>query len=177
LTKRDPEGRRRRIVEAAGELIPEVGVAGLTHRLVAARAEVPLGATTYYFTDLDDLSAAALRHLTDRMKADLERWAAVLDASTDVPATLVTLTAEYLADRRQAQLETELYFAATRRPELRPLAMEWDDGLTQVVAAHADPAAARAVAVFLCGVLVYALVRDEPLDLPALDTSLRKLLT
>jgi DNA-binding transcriptional regulator YbjK len=175
--KRDPEGRRRRIVEAAVELIPEVGVAGLTHRLVAARAEVALGATTYYFTDLDELSAAALRHLTDRMAADLASWAAVLDASVDIPATLAALTAEYLADRRHALLETELYVAAARRPELRPLAQEWDDGLVRLLGAHADSAAARATAVFLCGVLVYAVVRDEPIDLPALTASLRKLLT
>lgn len=175
--KRDPEGRRRRIIEAAVELIPEVGVAGLTHRLVAARAEVALGATTYYFTDLDELSAAALRHLTDRMEADLAGWAAVLDASDDVPATLAALTADYLADRRQALLETELYVAAARRPELRPLAQEWDDGLTRIIGAHTDPAAARTTAIFLCGVLVYAVVRDEPIDLPALTASLRKLLT
>lgn len=177
MTKRDPEGRRRKIVEAAAELIPEVGVAGLTHRLVAARAGVALGATTYYFTDLDELSAAALRHLTDRMAADLAAWAAVLDASDDVPATLAELTVEYLADRRKALLETELYVAAARRPELRPLAQEWDDGLVRIFGAHTNPAAARATSIFLCGVLVYALVRDEPLDLPALEASLRKLLT
>lgn len=152
-------------------------MAGLTHRLVAARAGVPLGATTYYFTDLDDLSAAALRHLTDRMEADLEEWAAVLNASADLPATLAELTAEYLADRGRALLETELYVAAARRPELRPLAMRWDDGLTRIIGACADPAAARAVAIFLCGVMLYALVRDEPVDLPALKTSLRTLLT
>lgn len=175
--KRDPEGRRRKIVEAAAELIPEVGVAGLTHRLVAARAGVPLGATTYYFTDLDELSAAALRHLTDRVAADLAGWAALLDASDDVPATLAALTAEYLADRSRALLETELYVAAARRPELRPLALEWDEGLARILGAHTDPATARATSIFLCGVLVYALVRDEPVDVPALTTTLRKLLT
>ncbi|MFD0741101.1 TetR/AcrR family transcriptional regulator [Phytohabitans flavus] len=116
MTKRDPEGRRRKIVEAAGQLIAEVGVAGLTHRLVAARAGVPLGATTYYFTSLDDLSAAALRHLTEQTTAELDAWAAALDTSADVPATLAGLMADYLTDRGQALLDTELYVAAARRP-------------------------------------------------------------
>ncbi|GAA4440129.1 TetR/AcrR family transcriptional regulator [Phytohabitans houttuyneae] len=177
MSKRDPEGRRRKIVEAAGQLIAEVGVTGLTHRLVAARAEVPLGATTYYFTSLDDLSAAALRHLADETTAELDGWAAALDAGADVPATLARLMADYLADRGRALLETELYVAAARRAELRPLARAWGDGLARILAAHADPAAGRAVAVFLDGVLVHALVRDEPLDLPALTASLTKLLS
>ncbi|MFC0526212.1 TetR/AcrR family transcriptional regulator [Phytohabitans kaempferiae] len=177
MTKRDPEGRRRRIVEAASQLVAEVGVAGLTHRLVAARAEVPLGATTYYFASLDDLSAAALQHLTDETVRELEGWAAALAASDRLPATLAALTADYLADRSRALLETELYVAAARRPELRPLALAWADGLTRVLGAHAPPAAARAAATFLDGVLVQALVRDEPLDLPALEASLTKLLT
>ncbi|MDQ7905424.1 TetR family transcriptional regulator [Phytohabitans sp. ZYX-F-186] len=176
-SKRDPEGRRRKIVEAAGQLVGEVGVAGLTHRLVAARAGVPLGATTYYFTSLDDLSAAALRHLTEEMVAGLDAWEAALEGSADVPATLAGLMADYLADRGQALLETELYVAAARRPELRPLARTWGDGLVRILAAHAEPAGARAAAALLDGVLVHALVRDEPLDLPALRASLTKLLT
>ncbi|MFB9840394.1 TetR/AcrR family transcriptional regulator, partial [Actinoallomurus acaciae] len=60
--RRDPEGRRRAIVDAACALIPEVGVGGLTHRAVAARAGVQLGSTTYHFATLDDLSRAALAH-------------------------------------------------------------------------------------------------------------------
>jgi len=154
-----------------------VGVAGLTHRLVAARAEVPLGATTYYFTSLDDLSAAALRHLTDETTAELDAWAAALAASADVPSTLAGLMADYLADRERALLDTELYVAAGRRPELRPLAKAWGDGLVRILSAHADPAAARATAVFLDGALVYALVRDEPLDLSALRVTLTRLLS
>lgn len=164
-------------MEAAGQLIGEVGVAGLTHRLVAARAGVPLGATTYYFTSLDDLSEAALRHLTEEMAAELDTWAAALDSGADLPATLAGLMAGYLADRGRALPETELYVAAGRRPELRPLARAWGDGLVRVLGAHAEPAAARAVAVFLDGVLVHALVRDEPIDQPALRAALTKLLS
>lgn len=53
------ERRRAAIAAAAGEVVLAEGPAGLSHRAVAARAGVPLAATTYYFRDLDDLSAAA----------------------------------------------------------------------------------------------------------------------
>lgn len=51
--------RRDRIVSAAAELILRDGPAAVTHRSVAAQADVPLAATTYYFTGLDDLLGAA----------------------------------------------------------------------------------------------------------------------
>ncbi len=51
--------RRDRIVTAAAELILRDGPAAVTHRSVAAQADVPLAATTYYFTGLDDLLGAA----------------------------------------------------------------------------------------------------------------------
>ncbi|WP_265520532.1 TetR/AcrR family transcriptional regulator [Oerskovia flava] len=59
--RRQARGTQRRdaIVAAAVELILRDGPAGLSHRTVAAHADVPLAATTYYFTGLDDLVAAA----------------------------------------------------------------------------------------------------------------------
>lgn len=51
--------RRDKIIHAAVELIRQEGPSGVTHRAVAARAEVPLAATTYYFDGLDDLMGAA----------------------------------------------------------------------------------------------------------------------
>ncbi len=70
--RRDPEARRREIVTAAAELIVEVGAEAVTHRKVAARAGVPLGATTQYFDTLDDLRSAAFRALADEVDARLD---------------------------------------------------------------------------------------------------------
>ncbi|WP_251153463.1 TetR family transcriptional regulator [Cellulosimicrobium sp. Marseille-Q4280] len=57
--------RRDAIVRAAADLILREGPAAVTHRAVAARAQVPLAATTYYFTGLDDLIGAAGRMIVD----------------------------------------------------------------------------------------------------------------
>lgn len=51
--------RRELIVAAAAELILRDGPAAVTHRSVATQADVPLAATTYYFSGLDELLDAA----------------------------------------------------------------------------------------------------------------------
>ncbi|GAA3108232.1 hypothetical protein GCM10020254_62710 [Streptomyces goshikiensis] len=56
----DPE-RRQRIIDAAIRVVGAKGIAGLSHRSVAAEADVPLGSTTYHFKTLDELLVAALR--------------------------------------------------------------------------------------------------------------------
>ncbi|MGI5228712.1 TetR/AcrR family transcriptional regulator [Actinoallomurus sp. CA-142502] len=174
--RRDPEGRRRAIIEAACALIPEVGVGGLTHRAVAARAGVPLGATTYYFATLDDLSRAALAHAAHSAADGLRAWRQALRAGDDVAATVAALTEEYLADRDRALTETELYLAAVRRPELRPLARAWFDGLVDLLGAYADPGAAEAAAFLIDGALLRALSDQRPLDTAGLATALRAVL-
>jgi DNA-binding transcriptional regulator YbjK len=61
--------RRTAIVRAAADLILREGPTVVTHRAVAAHADVPLAATTYYFTGLDELVAEAGRVI-------VEGWAA-----------------------------------------------------------------------------------------------------
>jgi DNA-binding transcriptional regulator YbjK len=174
--RRDPEARRRAIIDAACELIAEVGVDGLTHRLVAARAGVPLGATTYYFATLDDLTRTALSHATDITAGYLRSWAEALRASEDIAATLAELTQECLADRPRALIETELYLAAIRRPELRPLARMWFDGLVALLSEHVPPSQATATAFLLDGAIIRVLSDDGTLGTAALTEALRLVL-
>lgn len=174
--RRNPEERRRRIIQAAWELIPEVGVGGLTHRLVAARAGVPLGATTYYFASLADLADAALAAATEATTEALHGWAHALEGDTDLPATLARLTGDYLRDRTQMMTWNELYTAAGHRPELRPLARVWSEGLTRILATHTDHHAAQAAAAFIDGTLLHALIHDQPLAPEPLARALAALL-
>src|SRR5690606_17196939 len=174
--RRNPEERRRRIIEAACELIPEVGVAGLTHRLVAARAGVPLGATTYYFRSLDELVEAALAAAAEVTTACLREWGEALAASRDVTATLVRLVADYLQDHVRMRTWNELYAAGGLRPELRPLARRRSDGLTELLAEHVDTTAARAAAVFIGGALLPARIHDRPIDGATLGRALAAVL-
>lgn len=144
--------------------IAEVGVGNVTHRRIAAAAGVPLGSTTYYFPTLDDLVTAALREATESARAGLEAWAEELTVSRDLPATVVDLAGRYVADRDQALLEYEVYLAAARTPELRPVARLWIDGLRGICARFAGPDRGFALAALIDGALLQALVAGEPLD-------------
>lgn len=172
---RDPEGRRRNIVEATVRVLAEVGVGAVTHRRIAAEAGVPLGSTTYYFPTLDDLVREALTSVADDFRQELERWRTALQGSNDSAGALTGLVQEYLADRPRALLEYELYLAAARSPELRPLARLWLDGLREVLTPIAGIAAAGLVAL-IDGAMLQALVLDEPVDAAALEPALRRLL-
>jgi TetR/AcrR family transcriptional regulator, regulator of biofilm formation and stress response len=173
--RRDPAGRRRRIAEAAAELIMETGTGTVTHRQVAAHAGVPLGSTTQYFTTLDDLRAAALEMLVERYDAELASIAAALDAAESPPRVVARLSHEWLSSGDLVRLETVLYTAAIRDASLRPLALRWFDGLVAVLSRHTDPATARAVAVFFDGATLHAVLTGEPLGLDAMTETVTRL--
>ncbi|WUI00716.1 TetR family transcriptional regulator [Spirillospora sp. NBC_00431] len=176
-SRRDPEGRRRAIVEAAAGLITEVGSDGLTHRLVAGRAGVPLGSTTQYFATLDDLREAALQYLADEIDEGL---AVVRETMKDVrtaPAALASAFQEYLRDTRLVQADSALTWASVRDPRLRPLSLRWFDELVAILSEHIGTARATAVAVFADGALWHAVLHEEPLDLDLLTDALTALFT
>ena len=121
--RRDPAQRRQVIIDAAAELIVELGSAGLTHRLVADRAGVPLGSTTQYFTSLDELREAALHHLADEIDGEVRDFAGVLrerGASADVFGEMLHA---YLCDIRLVRADLALLNAAFVDPALGPLAL------------------------------------------------------
>ena len=151
-------------MHAACEVIAEVGVGNVTHRLVATRAGVPLGATTYYFSSLDDLVTAALEHVSAQTMALLREWMDRARDTDDLAAVLTALTGEYLADRGRARVEYELYVAAARTPVLRPWARAWVDGLTDFLSAQVPREAATAAVALLDGVMLQAVTLDVPLD-------------
>lgn len=142
---------------------------------MAARADLPLGATTYYFPSLDALIGAGLKHATAALQADLRAWADRLRDSSDLAATLAGLAEECLADRRRAQIEYELYVAAARDATLRPLAAGWLDGMRELLLPHLGLAAANSVSALLDGAMLQSLVSGDPLDVSALTEAIRQL--
>ena len=57
--RQSSEQRRLAILQATLRVVVRDGVRGVRHRAVAAEANVPLSATTYYFKDIHDLIADA----------------------------------------------------------------------------------------------------------------------
>ncbi|GAA3965990.1 TetR family transcriptional regulator [Streptomyces marokkonensis] len=162
--RHDPE-RRRRIIDAAIRVVGQKGIAGLSHRTVAAEADVPLGSTTYHFASLDELLVAALRQANEGFAKVLAAHPALSDPRTDLPAELARVLGEWLGgDRTGVELEYELYLAALRRPALRPVAAEWAEGVGAVLADRTDPMTVRALVALMDGICLQVLLTDTPYD-------------
>ncbi|MEU2250725.1 TetR family transcriptional regulator [Streptomyces sp. NPDC019224] len=160
----DPE-RRDRIIDAAIRVVGERGIAGLSHRSVAAEADVPLGSTTYHFASLDELLIAALRRTNENFAAVLRESPALADPDADLAAELARLLGEFFAGGRgRAELEYELYLAALRRPALRPVAAEWTDGVTALLQPRTGPATARALVALMDGICIQVLLTGGAYD-------------
>ena len=160
----DPE-RRQRIIDAAIRVVGAKGLAGLSHRSVAAEADVPLGSTTYHFETLDELMVAALRQANEGFAKVIAARGALDDERVDLAGELAGLLGEWLAgDRTSVELECELYLAALRRPALRPVATEWAGSLAGILSRRTDPVTARALVALLDGLCLQVLLTGAEYD-------------
>lgn len=172
----DPD-RRDRIARAAIQVIGEQGVDALTHRRVAAAAGVPLGSTTYHFATLDDLIAAALATAAERSVAQLRAWEHALPSEADLAEALADFVMDSVSAKREDTMaEYNLYALALHRPQLRKASVEWDRALAEVLAERTDHVTGRMLGVLLCGLLMQAVLSDEPEDRKHLVTLLRRAL-
>jgi DNA-binding transcriptional regulator YbjK len=129
LTESRGELRRRTILDATLRILRAQGPHGVTHRAVAAEADVPLAATTYYFSSKDEMIGEAL----DILVADeIDRLAArARDLGDEIrsPRAAAAAVAEVLfpdADAVGGLLaKLELYLEAARRPGLQETAAHW----------------------------------------------------
>ena len=175
--RRDPESRRRAIIAAAAELILEIGVGAVTHRLIAARAGVPLGATTQYFATLDDLRTEALRFLASEVDARIDGIRSALDERGATPAVLAELLAQGLADARALEADRAVVTAAVNDPQLRELARRWSQQMAEFLVADYGRERATAAAIFIDGVLWHSRINDELLTASFLESALAGILT
>jgi DNA-binding transcriptional regulator YbjK len=160
----DPD-RRQRIIDAAIRVVGHKGLAVLSHRSVAAEADVPLGSTTYHFTTLDELMVAALRQASEGFAKVVAAHGGLSDPRTDLAEELAGWMGEWLAgDRTGVELEYELYLAALRRPALRPVAAEWADELARLLSGRTDPVTARALVALMDGICLQVLLTGASYD-------------
>jgi len=174
--RRDPEARRREIAAAAAELIVEVGADAITHRLVAARAGVPLGSTTRYYDTLDDLRTAAFGVLADEVDARLEGIRRIVEERGASPAVLAGLIADSLDDARTVQADRAVVTAAVHDPRLRELARHLSEQLVAMLEPSYGADRATAAMIFIDGVMWNAQIRDATLDRPFIETVLTRIL-
>lgn len=177
-----PKGVRRQyaLVTAAAELLCEGGFEAVRHRAVARRAGLPLAATTYYFSSLDDLIVKAVEHvgaleaqqLRERV-AGLSRRRRAAEATVDVLVDLLVGDDPSPGDEPGSQVNEKLisryerYIACARQPALREvqrrILQQRTDAVVKVVERSGRSVRAELVPALVCavdGAVVAALVDD-----------------
>lgn len=176
--------KREQILDAAVRVFGTGGADGVTHRAVAQAADVPLGSTTYYFTDRDDLLLQTMGHAR---AAESDRLAAIVDA-VEGPIDLdrsVALLTEMFFDKTTADplydlALFEMFMEATRNDALRPVTRAWSQmicALVDRVLPSSDAAISREQVVQIVACLVDGLmleaVSNAELEVPDLTERLR----
>ena len=153
----------------------EHGAPALTHRAVAARAGVPLGSTTQYFSSIDALRERALQELADEIDESLARMAPSIALIRTDPEQALAEAIDFLSDRRAVLADIALMTTAVTDSRLRDLALRWTERLIEMLSVHIGAERATAVAVFLDGATMHAGLHEKPLSPDGLGRILRAL--
>ena len=172
---RDPEGRRNKILQAAGELIREIGVAAVTHRKVAERARVPLGSTTQYFKSLTDMLAEALTGLGEEREEKLAEFTSELNEVGDPVGLVADMVMESLSDLKRTRNELSFALLYTTHPKLRRFIVLGDAALAERLSRNIPEATGRAVFAYCYGVLFQSVVQETVPPREEVEAALRRL--
>lgn len=161
--RRPDPGRRDRIVDACLDVIAEHGVAGTSHRRVAAAAGVPLGSMTYHFDGMDELLHEAFTRFGTSVSDEFEEHlAAAADREEAVEAVVAIITEAVFDSPRDLVLTHELYTLAARKPAFRALTNAWMARSRAALERHFDPATARMVDALIEGLTIHGALDTEP---------------
>ncbi|MET7853455.1 TetR family transcriptional regulator [Streptomyces avermitilis] len=160
-TRRHDPRRRERVLDAALEVLVDDGVAGITHRKVAARADVPLGSVTYHFASLAELCTRAFARYVEQRTAEYEALFTEVTSREGLIDVLVELVRGGPSRHRSAVLGFELHLAALRDPALRALTQEWTRSSRAVLARFTGPEAAARLDALLEGMIMHTLLSME----------------
>ena len=172
MASRTPKGsmRRQQVLEAAGKILLHEGFRAMTHRRVAEAAGVPLGTTTYYFTDRRDLMRATVAMFLEREQV---RRAEVRVSGSSLPATARALVELLLpagagSARQQGAVIYERLGEALRDDDLRAVVSrdyrDLESHVARILPA-AEPAPDPGLVLALAeGRLLQWLASDRPLN-------------
>lgn len=122
--------RYRGIADSAARVIAAHGVAGVTHRLVAEEAGVPLAATTYHFQTKSDIIHAASRMTLKAYDSSFRRALDRFRDHSGSPQAFQRYVQSLIRNtagkaRERAICWGEIMLDAPRHPEGLPLTQSW----------------------------------------------------
>ncbi|MBW3088457.1 TetR family transcriptional regulator [Bifidobacterium sp. 82T24] len=125
-TRRNDPERKQRIIDACLDVIAERGVADTSHRVVAARADVPLGSMTYYFDGMSDLLHQAFDQFAQRsIDVFAESMAEASDTTGACEVIARHIEGGLLSTPRDLTINLEFYTIAARDEGFRDISERW----------------------------------------------------
>jgi DNA-binding transcriptional regulator YbjK len=175
-TRRNDPGRRGRIIDTALDVIAEVGVAGASHRRIAAAAGVPLGSMTYYFDGMDDLLHEAFTRFATTVSDQAERrMASARDETEARQAIIAHITDDIFGTQRELVITHELYTLAAREPGYRDITNAWMARSRRALERHFDPGTARMLDALVEGLSIHRALDTEPHDPAAVTEAVARI--
>jgi TetR/AcrR family transcriptional regulator, transcriptional repressor for nem operon len=104
---------REALLDCVERLLLDEGAAGVSYRVLAAKAEVTPSLVQYYFPTLDSLFIAMIRRMIDR---DIVRWNDAFENRPDEPLRVLW---EYSFGEASGPMSTEIMALGNHRPALR----------------------------------------------------------
>ncbi|GAA1348190.1 TetR family transcriptional regulator [Arthrobacter koreensis] len=176
-TRRFDPDRRDRLIDTTLDVIARHGVAGTTHRKIAAAADVPVGSVTYHFASLDDLLAAAFTRLAERTAA---QYAQDLGAAASPDEALDVISGYILGMLGSPGTlfpSYELYLMAARRPELRRITDRWMARSRAALGRHFDEQTTVMLDAMIEGLSMHSALSLEPLPRNLIREALQRVVT
>jgi TetR/AcrR family transcriptional regulator, regulator of biofilm formation and stress response len=173
MTRRHDPGRRDRIIDACLDVIAETGVAGTSHRRVAAAAGVPLGSMTYHFAGMDELLREAFSRFAHTVSDEFDRRMAA--AGDPLRAVVDVITRDVFQDHRDLVITHELYTLAARDPDYREITNAWMSRSRQALERHFDPLTARLLDALIEGLTIHRALDTEPHDTTTVTAAVERI--
>ena len=128
--------RRRELLEAVLRIVARDGVAAVTHRAVAAEAEAPLPATTYYFAAKEDMIREAFRFFAEQSIEQIDEVSErYLDRDVGPEDAVALIFETVVQESRNPNTswaaEFELILAIAREPSFAPEYRVFQDRLEE----------------------------------------------
>ncbi|MFC9359233.1 TetR/AcrR family transcriptional regulator [Rhodococcus sp. NPDC057014] len=162
--RRGPTDRERpaRLAQAALSVATERGLGELSHRAVAERASVPLGSTTYHYTDRHDLLAAGMREAVIECRVAVDDWSRTLNRDNVIRKLAEWIHSQVAPGmaRDRLLLWFEFSVMAVRFDDLKLVNHDWDSILPDALRPHVGPELADECNVATNGLLFNILMHD-----------------
>lgn len=177
-SKRDPQGRRRAIAQAAAELLLFEGPKSVTHRSVAKKAQVPLGSTTQYFSSINELKRAGYDVISRGVERGYDELIAQSEKAKNESKALAVCIYDYVTNIEEVRADMVLSAAAIKDEELRALLERNNERYEASLKQYMSDNQAKMISVFTNGLMletgIFAHQFSEEFIVQAVETILTK---